>query len=287
MRWLIFLLLPFVTSCAIMEIRKDFYKRDMGAIPQEEQQSLESIEAVSVGATEINKGMNEVYSIIKYVNDDKKMAESFRQMEPRLKAMLDFSYQVMGWLGVAWKEIDWNDPKQYFDQIKSQKDALNAALKEKAEIKLQYEKDKAEFIQNLASKDKVVKDKDAEMADRDGKWSAKLSWWFKIGFWVIVGLVILGGLFYLYGVVQRVLIGIPLKAAMMGPGLAYKMVKQTVKGVQIVRDNLKAKIDQAKTEEEKNRVKQMLDEISTTLRKEHDEDTVEGIKSVKAKVIKK
>ena len=92
-------------SCSIVEFKQSHYKRDIPNIPTKEITSVEDVGAIAVGATEINKGFAQIYY------------EGVEALDQKVKVLWDFSYNVMGFLGVAWESIDWDNPEKWLDQV--------------------------------------------------------------------------------------------------------------------------------------------------------------------------
>lgn len=259
--WFIF----YLTGCSVIEVKQDHYRRDFGKIPVQQENSLQSIGAVATGATEINKGLNWVYY------------EGVQPLNDRVKALLDFSYSVMGWLGVAWDEINWENPEEYFQQIENQKEKLSRALEEKEELKLKYEEEKKQFLHNLAEKDEVIEDKDAEMKARDGEWSVRFSWWVRFFVWIIVIILVLVTVIWIYKGVVRWLSGLPFKVAMFGTKTVSKGFKQLVQGVQEARLELKNEME--KGDESVKKVWNILHEKLNIARDEKVHNLIKDVKN--------
>lgn len=236
--------------------------------------SLEGMEALSVGATEINKGLTELSAIVKLVDDIDvaKFVDLMKEMLPRLVAMRDFSLKVMGFIGVAARDIDWDNPELYFEQIKSEKEALNAALSESKANEHKLKEDLDKFAKTLAEHEDLMKsEREAMKRERDG-WRITKN--FSIG-----GLI---GLFIFANIVLfliQVFTKVPVFNLFWG-GLIklFKGTKQLVKGVQDVREHFK-RADPEKT----YTAKEVQDIIDGKLMKHTDESVKKLVENIKDK----
>ena len=282
------LLIVFVlvlSGCSIIEVTQTRYKREMPDLPQKEQIGIGDVGAVAVGATEINKGINELYYMFKSADglalDEFKVKA--KSMLPKIKILLDFSYNVMGFLGVAWESIDWSDPEKWLAQAKEKQSAMETALKGEKERTLKLEQDVADFTQKLAEKEKIVKDKGAELEAQDGKWSAKFSWWFKFLIWIIVLLCILGLVWYCYQVFIKYTAGLPLKVAAFGGKTAAKGLTQLVKGMQRARVKIFQEKENGATPEEKVAYEKVWDILHKELSSAGNEEVHQLVDDIKNK----
>ena len=271
--FILVLCLSFFSSmgCSIVEVKQDHYRRDFGKLPQKETISVQDAGAVSVGATEMNKGLNWIYY------------KGVKELDSRVKVLLDFSYTVMGFLGVAWESIDWDNPDEWFKQAEQKKKEMEEALKNEKERALKLEKETNDLLHNLAQRDKIIKDKDAEMQARDGKWSAKLSGWFKFFSWIIGLILFLGLLYWLYTSAIKMVAGLPLKVAMFGGKTVSKGIKQVVEGVQEARLRIKHELENGATEEEKKTLEKALNILHSSLDRAKNDDVHKLIDAIKDK----
>ncbi len=221
-------------------MKQDHYKRDIGRIPRKESVSLESIGVMSTAITELNRGLNWVFY------------EGVAKLDKRIEALLDFSYAVMGWIGAAGEKIDWDNPEKFFEQVQETEHKLNAALEEKRTLEKKFEDDHQAWLEDLASKDTIIRDKDGEMAARDGKWSARFSWWFRILVWLFIGLAIVAFVMYGWNVALRMIAGLPFKAALFSGKLLKKVAHSSIDGVQRYREILKRDAEQGDEKAEAN-----------------------------------
>jgi len=258
-------------GCSIVEVKQDHYRRDFGKLPQKEVISVQDAGAVSVGATELNKGLNWIYY------------KGVEELDSRVKVMLEFSYTVMGFLGVAWESIDWDNPDEWFKQAEQKKKEMEEALKNEKNRTLKLEKETNDLLHNLAQRDKVIKDKDAEMQSRDGKWSAKLSWWVKLFSWLIGLILFLGLLYWLYTSAIKMIAGLPLKVAMFGGKTVAKGMKQVVHGIQEARLSIKHELENGSSPEEKEAMRKALSILHRSLDKVKNDDVDKLIDSLKDK----
>ena len=268
---LVFLFLISCVGCSIIEVKQDHYKRDFGKIPKKEIITIEDAGAVSVGATELNKGLNWIY----YGGVEKENS--------RVKILLEFSYNVMGFLGVAWDSIDWDNPDEWFKQADEKQKAMEQALRNEKDRNLKLEKESQDLLQNLANNTKIIKDKDAEMQDRDGKWSAKFSWWIKILVWIIGLILFLGLAYWIYTSAIKCIAGLPMKIAFFGGKTVAKGMKQVVAGIQEARLKIKDNIKNGGTEEEKHCMKKALDILHRSLDTAGNEEVHNLVNSIKNK----
>jgi len=267
----IFIVFLLFASCAIVEVKQSHYKREIPKIPTKEITGIEDVGAIAVGATEINKGMAKIYF------------QGVDALDEKVKILWDFSYNVMGFLGVAWESIDWDNPEKWLDQVKQKQQAMETALKNEKESNIKLEKDLGEFKDKLAKTEKAVEDKAGELAANDGKWSAKFSWWFKLFLWIIILLLIVGFGWYAYGVIVRMIAGFPFKAALWGEKLVRKTAGQMISSVQNARLELKEKIRANGDKVKGEAFNEAWKIIHKHLEGIHDEDVKEAIESVKSK----
>lgn len=268
-------LLLLCSGCSLISVQKpDTYVDKIPTLPQEKRMSTEGMEALSVGATEINKGLGELKALITYA-DKFKPAEFAKEMKgfmTRIVTMWDFSYKVMGFLGVASRDIDWSNPEKYFEQIEAEKKALNKALGEYKEKEQEWKQEMDEFQRKLAEREKLVKSKREELENAKKGWRLKRN--FSIG-----GLV---GLFVLFNIILfaiQVFTKVPVFNMFWG-GLikVFKGTKQLVAGVQDVREHFKREApDRTYT------AKEVKDIIDGKLSKHTDESVKKLIKDVKNK----
>lgn len=273
--FIIVLMLLLCSGCSLISVRRpDTYVDKIPTLPQEERMSVEGMEALSVGATEINKGLGELKALITYADKfkPKAFAKEIKKFMTRIVTMWDFSYKVMGFLGVASRDIDWDNPDKYFEQIEAEKKALNSALSEYKEKEQQWKKDMDEFQRKLAEHEKLVKSKREELENAKKGWKIKRN--FSIG-----GLL---GLFVLFNIILfviQVFTKVPVFNMFWG-GLVkvFKGTKQLVAGVQDVREHFKRENpDKTYTARE---VKELID---GKLSKYTDESVKKLVKDIKNK----
>ncbi|MFW6172308.1 MAG: hypothetical protein ACOC5T_00990 [Elusimicrobiota bacterium] len=273
--FIITLLLLICSGCSLISVRRpDTYVDKIPTLPKEERMSVEGMEALSVGATEINKGLGELKALITYADKFKPeaFAKEIKKFMTRIVTMWDFSYKVMGFLGVSSRDIDWDNPEKYFEQIEAEKEALNSALSEYKEKEQQWKKNMDEFQQKLAEHEKLVKSKREELENTKKEWRIKRN--FSIG-----GLLGLFVLFNLILFVIQVFTKVPVFNMFWG-GLikVFKGTKQLVAGVQDVREHFKRESpDKTYTAKE---VKELID---GKLDKYTDENVKKLVKDIKKK----
>ena len=200
-----------------------------------------------------------------------------------MKILVDFSYNVMGFLGVAWDKIDWNDPEKFFAQADEKQKEMQEALKNEKDRSLKLEKDVDDFTKQLAEKEKAVKSKEDELAANDGKWSVKLSWWVGLIKWIVI-LFLLGGLcIYGYQVFLKYTAGLPLKIAMFGGKTAAKGLTQIVKGLQNARLKITEEKENGGTAEEKAALAKAMDILGRELSSAGNEEVHKLVNDIKDK----
>lgn len=263
--------LYFMTGCSIIEVKQSHYKRDLGNVPERESLSIESIEAAAVGATEVNRGINWIY----YQGVD--------PLNSRVKALLDFSYNVMGFLGVAWDRIDWDNPEEWFNEVKEKQDALDNALKEKASLEKKFQDEFERWQREMALKENAIKSKADELAANDGKWSAKLTWVWSLVKWSVFLVIFIALGWWGYTGAVKMIAGIPFKAAFFGGKAVAKLGKQVVNGIQKARLEIKDQIENGTSPEEKKAMEHALDILHRNLASAGNEEVHELIDAIKEK----
>lgn len=263
-KFLLIALILCLTGCSLIGIEKSFYKRDVGTPPQEKTMSFESKEALATGATLQNVTAAKVF--YKGAAPESKEA----------KILYDMSYRFLGLAGVN-MQFDPADP----ESVKKVFEKADKALEEKDSIIHQLQEDVKKFNQELATREKAIKDKGEELEQQNGKWRTHLgNLWFWIWFVVVACIVVVIGL----GVLQ-VYTGIPWLTGLFGGiGKMFKVGRQTIEGVQRIKDELKNRISDAETEKEKEAYKGVLTLISQKLSEKQDEEVKAWVSKQKEKL---
>lgn len=260
---LVVLSLLLTSGCSFVSFEKRFYKRDIDPVVKDEL-SFASKEALAAGATLQNQTAAEIY--YKGTKPESKQA----------KILYEMSYRFMHLAGVN-NNFDPTDPESVEKVFKE----ADNALREKDKTIHNLEVRVKQQLEEMAARDKLVRDKVAELEDVEGKWRAKLG---KIWYWIytvaISIVVVIVGL----GILQA-WTGIPLLTGLFGGiRLIFGAAKQTIKGVQTVRDELKHTIQNGGTEEEKAHAKKVLEKIDKALAESQDESVKNWIRKQKEKM---
>jgi len=261
-------ILLFLSGCSVIKMEKTYYQRDMPKPPVKKQLSFKNKEAMGAAATLGNVMMNEAY---------------YKGLEPEskeAKRLLDISYGFMDLAGVVYKHTATDSTEAldaYFEETQTK---FESALEEKDKNIHKLEEDVQNNLVALATKTKIIKDKEAEMIANNGKWKAK---WGSVVYWFWV-FVIGGVILLIVGGIIQLQTGIPVVTGLFGGlKMVFKASKQTIAGIQEVKKTLKEQISKAKTDEEKQAYEKSLKHIQETLHKHHDEKTKHFIKKAKAK----
>jgi len=279
------LLCVFLSSCSLVTVTQSHYKRQLPDLPQKGQISIDDVGAVAVGGTEINKGLMELNTIVELVDDIEptKFIERIKKFQPRLDILVDFSYNIMGFLGVAWDKIDWDNPEEFFKQAEEKQKEMEEALKNERNRALELEKDVQDFTVKLAEKEKAVKSKEDELAANDGKWSARFSWWVRLLGGLLVFLFIVGVVWYAYQVFTRWAAGLPFKVAAFGGKSAAKGLTQIVKGLQSARVKIHNEKENGATAEERAALEKAMDILHRELAESGNEEVHKLVSAIKDK----
>ncbi len=235
-------------SCSVVSIKNDQYKKTTQKIPQERELSFKSKEALAAGATLNSLKANQVYY------------EGVEAKSESAKILLDLSYRFLGLVGVN-MQFDPSDP----ESVKKVFEEADRALEEKDKIIHDLKEDVKEQQRQVAE-NKLKREK----AEKEAlTWLGRL----KKTVYGFVGLVIF---VFLTLLIIQAITGIPVLTGLLG-GIRtfWKVSRQTVKGVQEIREKLKK---QAKNDPN---AQDMLEEIDKTLDKHHDQHVKMAIKKMK------
>ena len=258
MRYLVMVTLVCLLGCSVISFeRGDRVAKEIeNSVIQEKELSFESKEALAAGATLQNMKAGQVY----YEGAQPKSEEA--------KIVYELSFDFMDLAGIH-RDFDPEDP----ESIKRILESDQKALEEKDKIIHQLKEDvKAQTREKAEAADKHKKY--AESAEREKKGLlARLRAWF----WGVIGSVffILVVLFLI-----QTFTGIPVLTGLLG-GIRtfWKVARQTVRGVQDIRNKLK---EQAKQDD---RAQQLLDMIDQTLDRHQDDHVKRSIVKMKKELV--
>lgn len=242
-----FIVLILIPLCGCFDFVTRTYQPT--TMPSEKMMSFESSRALASGATLQSITANKVY----YEGTEPKSADA--------QILLDLSYRFLGLLGVSMNSIDPADP----EAVKKVFEQADKALEEKEKIIYDLRAEVKKTTEDLASQKNLVMVKGKEVET----WVSR----FKktvlgiIGFIVFITIVLF---------LIQIFTGIPVLTGVLG-GIRtfFKISKQTVKGIQEVREKLK---QQSESDEG---AKHILDMIDATLNKYQDEHVKSAIKRMK------
>lgn len=253
----ILMLVSTCAGCNIVFGKRDYYRPRTQDVPVEAELSFESKEALASGATLNNSIANKIY----YEGTEAKSYEA--------GILLDMSLRFLGFLGVN-TSVDPKDP----ESVKQLFAKADKALKEKDRIIHDLKKDVKEYRNELNKKQTYIKEKEKENLTLRGK--------IKKFIYGIIGTICTIGLILL---VLQIFTGIPFFTASIGAvRTLFGVAKQTVEGLQDIRNKLKEKIAKEKDEEKRKMHEKMLAEIDATLDKHQDGHVKKHIKKMKSKL---
>lgn len=253
-----------LSGCSFVSFPREYYKQETGKPVSKRVLSFASKEAMAAGATLQNLTAAEVY----YKGTEPESKEA--------KILYDMSYRFIDLAGVN-RNFDPADP----DAIEDIFERADRALEEKDRVIHQLEVDVQRKLEEVNGQRKIVKDREAALVANNGKWTARFDNLWRWLWGILIGaIVILVGL----GIAQ-VMTGIPFLTIFFGGiRLIFGAAKQTIKGVQALRDELKDTAANGGTEEEKKTAKEMLAKIDHHLQTNQDESVKEWIAGQKAKL---
>jgi hypothetical protein len=190
------------------------------------------------------------------------------------KFIRDATFRITAWLGPVITKNNLETPEDLQKFIEQTNNSLEDAQRKN----YIYEKKMAEFKHRLAVKDKITRDKVAEV---DGVWQWRI--FSGIGGFIIliIVVVLIGGFIQMYT-------GIPVLKIMFGfVGGFIKTAKQTIMGLQEGRDELKKRMaDDTLEEKEREAYKQALSILDERLHKHQDDQVKRFVKTHKSKAMK-
>jgi len=243
--WIASLLLVFLTGCfSFLTIEKgDVYRRDLEDIPQKGEMSFASKEALAAGATLQNKTAAKVYY------------EGTEPLSPDASILYEMSYRFLGLVGVN-MDFDPSDP----ESVKAVFAEADKALEEKDGIIHKLENDVQDFNRRLAEEQKIRKTKEEEAVT----WRSRV--WALV--WGVISVAV--GIVALAGILQTVT-GIPFLKGLFGlVKTMHATSKQTIAGVQEMREKLRAQAEASDNEEYRRLAAGILREMDQTLDKHQD-----------------
>lgn len=250
-----------VSGCSLMSYEAKFYKKDYD-VPKEKSMSFASSRALAAGATLQNMTAARVY----YKGCEAESKEA--------KILLDMSYRFLGLAGVN-SQFDPADP----ESVKKIFDAADRALEEKERALYQLREEVKTMQHQLATGQKIIQDKEAQLIDSNGKWSLKFDnlWRWFIGIVSFVVIFVLG-----LGVAQ-VLTGIPFLSALFG-GIKtiFLAARQTIQGIEDLRNELKAQAESSGDPAKRAEAKILLRMLDEKLSRAQDESVKVWIARQKA-----
>jgi len=247
-------------GCSLVSIGGgDTYKREIPSLPQEKSLSVEAIGSMASASTQINKVLNKVYY------------EGVEKLDPVVEFALQVSYHLAGWTGIFNKDIDITDPKQVKEFYAGLQKAEAEKLEQIADLREQVKKTQAQALEQ---------EKYRRTAEEGYKTLSETVWsWI----WGIISAII--GLLVLCGLIQAIT-GVPILTGLL-PWVTRRLKKtaeQTVKGVQAVRNELKDKVRNGGSEEEKRLTAAILERVDAILEASQDSGTRAHIMKIKEKI---
>ena len=260
--WLVLLFMSVLSGCSLFSVERSYYRADYKDKPQKQELSFKSKQDMAAAATLLNKLAAEIHF------------KGIEAESEKSKVVYDLTYAFVDLAGVVMDV----DPENLEDVTEILQNATTA-LKEKDEIIHKLEVDVKRFQDDSVQ---IKKDKEAELEALNGKWQFKMGslwWWIKaIIIFAILGVVALG--------VIQVWTGIPILSAVFGGAKTlFKAAKQTMKGVQAVREELKKISTNGGSQDERQKAHDMLAFIDSALSEYQDEDVKSWIKTKKATFI--
>jgi hypothetical protein len=226
-----------LNGCAFVSVTQEHYKRGLpDKLPQQKELSFTSKEALAAGASLQNVVAAKVY----YKGVAPESADA--------KVLYDMSYRFMGLAGIN-MDFDPSDPESVKKVFAEADNAIKEKDKNIDDLKRQVDV----FMQEIATKTKIVKDKEAEMEANDGKWKVSF-FWLKFALWTLLILIILVpiGLFLV-----QIFTGIPIFTLFMktfipfatgGVKTVFNGLKQTGVAIEETKKEIKEEIEKKKAE---------------------------------------
>lgn len=254
-----------LSGCSFVTIERRNYKADVNP-PSEKQLSFKSKEALAAGATLQNMTAADVF---------------YRGTKPEskeAKLLYDMSYRFMNLAGVN-NQFDPSDPDSVYDVFVK----ADQALEEKDRIIHDLRTSVQKQLEELATNKKIIRDREAELVNTQNTWSAR---WGALWTWIWIIVVIIIVVFVGLGIMQA-MTGIPFLTILFGGiRLLFNATKQTIHGIQVVREELKEAITNSKSEEERAMASKMLQELDLKMSQYQDDEVKKWIAKHKAKYIK-
>jgi hypothetical protein len=251
-----------LVGCSFVTIERRNYKADINP-PSKKQLSFQSKEALAAGATLQNITAAEIY--YKGTSPESEKA----------KLLYDMSYRFMNLAGVN-NQFDPSDPDSVYEVFEK----ADKALEEKDKIIHDLQRDVQRQLEELATNKKIIRDREAELIATQSTWSARWdtlwSWIWGILIAIIVLIVGLG--------IAQAMTGIPFLTILFGGvRMLFNAAKQTIHGLQVVREELKESIVSSESDEERKFAERMLKKLDSKMAQHQDNKVKEWIAKHKAK----
>ena len=242
-----------LAGCSLVNIeRGGTLQKSTGKLPEDKELSFKSKEALATGATLQNVTANKVY----YEGTEPKSESA--------KILLDLSYRFMGLVGIN-MDFDPSDPESVEKVFQEADKALEEKDKNIHDLKVQVDDLKTRMAEEANYHKKEV-EKHRSLAG---------TLWRVI--WSIIGII--AGVFVIAGLIQ-VFTGIPLLSNLL-PWVSKRIhstAKQTVEGVQEIREELKKR---AKNGDNEITAEEALKLFDMTLEKHQDKGVKAHVRKLK------
>lgn len=233
-------------GCSVVSIGGgDTYQRQIPSLPQEKSLSVEAIGSMASASTQINKVLNKVYY------------EGIAKLDPVVEFALQVSYHLAGWTGIFNKDIDITDPQAVKEFYKGLQKAETEKLEQISDLREQVKKTQAHALEQEKYR-KAAEDERKTLSEK---------------VWMTVK-SILGALLGIFALAFLLEVFTPVKAiSWLLPWVSRRTAKtlqSTVKGVQAVRSELKYKVQNGGSEEEKRLTAAILQRVDELLEANQD-----------------
>ena len=258
-------------GCSFVEVVQHHYKSGLPEkLPQNKQLSFASKESLAAGATLQNMVAAKLYY------------QGAKPLSHDAEVLYEMSYRFLGLVGVN-RDFDPNDPESIEEVFRDADNALKEKDKNLHELKVQVDN----MVMELATKTKIIKDKEAEMEAKDGTWSARLGTWK----YIASGLFIFILLIPIILLAIQLFTGIPVFTGFMQlavpfvknvVAIGFNAAKQTAKSIDEWKDKWKKEIAARKRTGETEKaaiVEEVLSSLKDHLGKNQDESVKDFIQT--------